>query len=442
MDIYEYESGYLAYLKNENKVLFSINNNDFTLSENHNILNKCDFQKKEKLLDCDLTSLTIIFITTTACNFRCKYCYEFNSDIETKHTRLINKDFFTADKMINAYIAFKKRYINAEITISFFGGEPFLAKEEIYKLVSMIEKYCVDNNCKIPTFSAITNASILDDKLKNLIINKFKNLTVSLDGIKILHDENRVFADGHETFDTVYKNILELKKINFLHKLQISCEVTLTDAYINNYSSDMISDIWSLFRKLNISNVGLIPVRDNSSSFYKNMNTVELIIKDFIELWSNDIINGNFTTDVVSFSNYVLMLVGKKDKTNLCAAGTSYFAVTPDQSIFPCQVSIFYDQNKIGTIDNQVVNMNTAKGNIYHDRSERILCRACDCYVGCSTFCKIIMQSYDDFELNECKFEKLVFKNMLFKLYDLKKKGQLKEFVKNYQKKQNEFKSV
>lgn len=147
--------------------------------------------------------LNLILLPTENCNFRCKYCYED----------------FKIGKMRPEIIAGVKALIERRaidlhtLDISWFGGEPLVAKGIIYEISNHII-----NTIKYlsPSLSyqgnITTNAYYLDlataQELVALGINFFH---ISLDGYQEVHDRTRVKADGSGSFSTIWSNLLAIR---------------------------------------------------------------------------------------------------------------------------------------------------------------------------------------------------------------------------------------
>ncbi|WP_349267024.1 radical SAM protein [Thermoanaerobacterium thermosaccharolyticum] len=89
--------------------------------------------------------------------------------------------------------------------LSFYGGEPLLNWDVINLSIDYARTFRSD--CEI---SFTTNATLLTDEIISKIVHSKINITISLDGPQILHDANRVFANGAGTFELVMKNIKKL----------------------------------------------------------------------------------------------------------------------------------------------------------------------------------------------------------------------------------------
>lgn len=108
----------------------------------------------------------LVFIATTDCNLRCRYCYANGGD---------KKDYMQPDDAISYIKAFENQGAT-NFMIAFIGGEPILNFDLIKKVVS----YTKRNNLKT-TFRISTNGSAKNNAWKCLLDNKFK-IALSMDG--------------------------------------------------------------------------------------------------------------------------------------------------------------------------------------------------------------------------------------------------------------------
>ena len=127
--------------------------------------------EKQILASLDSTRLNLIILPTEKCNFRCFYCYED----------------FEIGKMVRPIIDSLKKLIESrfedleELEISWFGGEPLVAKEIIYE----ISDFVIDNGpSRLNFFSNITtNGFLLDfNTFEELVKRKVKLFQISIDG--------------------------------------------------------------------------------------------------------------------------------------------------------------------------------------------------------------------------------------------------------------------
>ena len=134
-------------------------------------------------------------------------------------------------------------YIEVE-EISFFGGEPLLN-------IDVIEIICKYFSCKDIKFSMVTNLTLLDEKVINLI-NKYNiMITGSLDGPKDINYANRLTLDGEGTFDIISDNIKKLKIKN--PKALKMIEATYTNQSYKKYSKRQLANFF--YENYKVSNI-------------------------------------------------------------------------------------------------------------------------------------------------------------------------------------------
>ena len=154
----------------------------------------------------------IVFEVTESCNLECKYCglgdlYTNSYKRENKNFDL-NIAFKVLDYMVDLFESPLNRKHCKKISLSFYGGEPLLNMPFIEEIVRYANNRTLTN--KIFEFTMTTNGILLDRYMDFLAENDFLVL-VSLDGNK-KNSEYRNFPDGSPSFQTVYDNLLKLKK--------------------------------------------------------------------------------------------------------------------------------------------------------------------------------------------------------------------------------------
>lgn len=144
------------------------------------------------------------FITispTSSCNFSCKYCYQTD-----KQTVFMTRD---TEQLILEYV---KSYIARtpsleHICLNWFGGEPTLALDTVYRLSGEISKLAAEKKFYFMS-SFATNGYIMNENIaEKLIENGIKNITVSLDGPPDIHDSRRPLRSGNGSFNAIISNI-------------------------------------------------------------------------------------------------------------------------------------------------------------------------------------------------------------------------------------------
>lgn len=160
-------------------------------------------EEGHKMNDNDIEWHSLHIIPTEACNFGCEYCFVLKDKQNAGYERVILDE--TLYKGIDFFL---DNNPSDQIIVTFYGGEPLLAPEVIYKSVDYIEGV---KGRKISK-KIITNASRVTPRIAEfLAVNEF-DVNVSLDGNKDGHDQFRLYKDGGSTYDDVLQGIKLLQK--------------------------------------------------------------------------------------------------------------------------------------------------------------------------------------------------------------------------------------
>ena len=160
-------SGDFSYLSEDD--VLALKKNMILVDDDTNIYRSIKLQRLMSRLDTGYLTLTIA--PTTACNFKCIYCYESGIAPLSAKAKL---------NLLEDTISFVKLFKNTKfLRVTWYGGEPLLQFEYIeklsHRLMNMFENY---------NAHMITNAYLLDkaksQKLKEL---KISAIQVTIDGL-------------------------------------------------------------------------------------------------------------------------------------------------------------------------------------------------------------------------------------------------------------------
>ena len=162
----------------------------------------------------------VTFQVTEACNLCCTYCYQIQ-----KSPKIMSWD--TAKACVD--ILFQMYYDNVAgsfinqktevIIFDFIGGEPLLQVNLMDKIITyFFERSIIEIPKWAETFmiSFATNGTLMNRPEVQKFMKKYVNrlsASVSIDGMKEMHDACRVFPDGSGSFDLAYKAQKDLEKI-------------------------------------------------------------------------------------------------------------------------------------------------------------------------------------------------------------------------------------
>jgi len=139
---------------------------------------------------------TLQIVVSTKCNFRCIYCQLFQNDNPCAVEEM------SIDTVNTIYEKYRNVFETGTIMIT--GGEPLLNFDIVNYLLSKA------NGRKM----IFTNASLLTDKIIQVLLDTETFVIVSLDGNEHLNDLSRQTTSGAGTYKEIIKGIDKLSEAN------------------------------------------------------------------------------------------------------------------------------------------------------------------------------------------------------------------------------------
>lgn len=164
-----------------------------------------EFAKFQALVADSQTQL--LLIPSYGCNLACTYCYERGVAGETG---LITKE------TVDAFFVYIQRHFTApgkpKPFITLFGGEPLINTPAHREMI----RYIVDRTASFGyELAVVTNGYALADYIEILNRAKVKEIQVTLDGSKAVHDKRRGTRNGKGSFDRIVSGIHEAVQNRF-----------------------------------------------------------------------------------------------------------------------------------------------------------------------------------------------------------------------------------
>lgn len=373
---------------------------------------------KEQVFSLLSNVTDVVFEVTDSCNLKCKYCafgdYYENYDKRERKELSITK----AKNLLDYLSAFWQSPLNTShkinVNIGFYGGEPLLNMDLIKKVVSYAKKIASPRNSFI--FRMTTNALLLEKYMDYLVENDF-GLLISLDGNKD-HNGYRVFPDGSEAYDVIFRNIKALQnKYPVFFKKKAMFNVVL-------HNKNNISEVYDYFRENfdtipTISELSPIGIRHDKKKEFLEMylNAYESLnlVKDYLALEKEifqKLPNIKSLCNVINhcsghcFMDYRDLIHDTRSQeripTGTCLPFSRKIFLSVNGKVFPCErIGHQYD---LGTVDEERVTIDAERvARQINNYFDKIRSHCIDCFKAeiCS-MCVFNLKLDKEGEVNDC----------------------------------------
>jgi len=268
----------------------------------------------------------LILFPTEQCNFRCVYCYE-DFEIGKMPPWLVSA--------VKTLIKNKVRHLE-NLTLSWFGGEPLLAKDILFELAQFAENEAAKSGCKLKG-DLTTNGLLLDvNTLTRLVALKQSHFQISIDGDKDAHDKTRLTRSGRGSFDKIWARLLAAAATELDFTITLRVHVTDDNQqsvrdFCERYQQTLAADPrFSLFFKA-IVNLG-----GNNSDKVNRLtakNSAKALVGELTEKYSGQ-------SNAGAQGNYICY-----------ASKANSLAVRADGHLNKCTVALSDNRNRIGKIN-------------------------------------------------------------------------------------------
>lgn len=211
-----------------------------------------------------MDSIFIEITLTDNCNCNCQYCFEGHKIHKPRNLDIENRQL---ELLLDACEKFDTNKYD-RFNISFWGGEPFLNTEFMFKIISETYKYdyvryhCYSNGILIDEYKKLTNLEFFDS-----IRDRF-HIQLSYDG------------EPHHTLKRGKTGEQVLQTARFLQEQNISFSFKSTLSY------DMIQylpEIWDSYKQLYIE-------FGDSALYFPTLDTAATPPKNCFDIWKKTII--------------------------------------------------------------------------------------------------------------------------------------------------------
>ena len=212
-------------------------------------------------------SLTITIAPTMACNFACGYCFQGLNKPTTKMKPDVQNaivDFVKAKKDLKS------------LNIVWYGGEPLMGKESIFRLSDLLISYC-DKHKISYSAGIVSNAWFLNGEMAaQLYTRRVRWVQVTIDGDRGTHDRMRPLTSGQGTFDRILDNIAEALDQT---AISINARVNVGQSNVDNVDAMLDCFVERNFAKRGNFSVYFAPIEastpESGSAFEERLSRAE-----------------------------------------------------------------------------------------------------------------------------------------------------------------------
>ncbi len=174
-------------------------------------------------------------LVTNECNLRCRYCYAHGGTYGKKVESMSPK---TARTYLQSLLIGRYKSVSS---VMFFGGEPTLCPDTIQAVCEFFKNNVNDHVFdKMPDFVMVSNGTLIDENMAQIIHRYDIGVTVSIDGPQEINDLNRIDMRGKGAYARAVQGLKNLIAIGTPPRL---IEATYTAKHLQmGYSKEDIYD--------------------------------------------------------------------------------------------------------------------------------------------------------------------------------------------------------
>jgi len=309
-----------------------------------------------------------------ACNMTCDYCFAGQGKFSGKAALM---SFETGKRALDWLVENSRGRRNLEV--DFFGGEPLLNFDVVKKLVAYA-RGIEDAAGKNFRFTLTTNGLLLDDEIGDFLNKECHNVVLSLDGRREVNDKYRKTCEGCGSYDTIvpkFKRFVERRGGGYYIRGTYTTE-----------NLDFASDILHM-ADLGFDELSMEPIVGGSAETAIGKHHLPAIFAEYDRL-AAEMAKREKNGSPFTFYHYILDLEGGPcgaKRLAGCGAGSEYFAVTPDGSLFPCHQFVGDAAYNMGDVWEGIGNTTLRErfaASSYTDKEE---CRECWAKLFCAGGC-------------------------------------------------------
>ncbi len=292
----------------------------------------------------------VVLFVSHECNMKCIYCSGPDGYKKNAGSGTLKRD--TALNSVDWLI--EQSGDLEQVSIGFFGGEPFLNFPVIKEAVLYAHTREKQTGKKF-RFSVVTNGSILNSDNITFIKEHEIGLTVSFDGPKNLQDTQRPFKNGKGSYDLV---------IDKIRNLLLALPNTRVRATLMGANNPIVVE--NSLREIGFKDVvidvvsprgtyGSMPCQGCSDRDYSGIQNWEMLrARRLLEAIKGRRIASSHKETAKSFlmGLFIQQFLSNLKKYYPCGAGKYHVAISSSGDVYLCHRFVGVEEYKLGSIFN------------------------------------------------------------------------------------------
>jgi uncharacterized protein len=305
-----------------------------------------NFQGRTGDLQFGIRSVTIN--VTQICNLKCFYCAAGGDGTYGDPVVKISVD----NTLPQLKFFISKLKPGQKFNISFVGGEPLLYPEALL----MIYNYVLGLKSEfdfIPLFSLTTNATLINDEVRELLSKMKIHIAVSFDGPPEINNLNRPTKSKSGKSSSQ----MTLEGIQQLQKIKSSISSWGITAVVTDFKNTNLIQLYNYFKTFQPDwyefNFSYTDANQESNEAYTQQM---LDLAEYCYNWGGE----KALRQIKAYDLYFKLLDDQQRVQNHCGAGKSYLMLDARNQIYTCPWEVGVEEEVVGK--NQTLDMEKLQG--------------------------------------------------------------------------------
>jgi uncharacterized protein len=297
-----------------------------------------------QVLDRSSNKFNLTLNITQLCNLHCHYCAAGGDGTYGDPVRQISVE----KTLPQIQMLMKRLKPGGQFNITFLGGEPLMYPGAI-KAIGLYTLELAQQSSIEAEFQIITNGTLINDSVLDLIALIKPTITISIDGPPEINDSQRPQKNGSKSSELAVKGLKSLiaRKSEFGQ--------LLLHAVFNKNHTD-VEKVWDYFQQFEVDKMEFtfdVTEKDQAANLAFTESLKSAAAKAFAKGQEKELRRIQF------FDIYFNQLDSQAIRENHCGSGKSLLSLDSRNQIYQCPLEVSFKERMVGS--GQELNWNLMK---------------------------------------------------------------------------------